>query len=65
MGFKKSLADPCLYVKKQNGVQLMLLIFVDDLRLMVPDESYVKWFMSKIGKDFKLKHLGEIKKLSW
>jgi hypothetical protein len=64
MGFKNSLSDPCLYVKRDDKGSVMILgVYVDDIILAhknIKLNDFIEGFCGKGG--FNAKHLG---KLSW
>lgn len=63
LGFKRSVADPCLYTKGTGNKYLMLLVFVDDLLVAGSSTDEIQKLTSQLGKRFKLKALGPVRKL--
>ena len=61
LGFKRSLADPCLFTLPERGI--ILLVYVDDFGIAAPKKADVDWFKAEFGKIFKLKDLGEINEI--
>ena len=64
MGFKCSMTDPCLYVKRDGKGGVMLLgVYVDDI-ILAHKNSDLDWFIREFTgpKGFDAKHLG---KLTW
>ena len=57
LGFTKSKADPNLYFKVENGKQVILLLYVDDLFLTGDDELIVD-SKRKLAAEFEMKDLG-------
>jgi hypothetical protein len=61
IGFKQSLADPCLFTCPDR--KIMILVYVDDLMAAAPTRTDVLWFGSKLSERFRTKNLGEVKKV--
>ena len=61
MGFQKSLADSCLYLKGSQEQQELLLVFVDDIIFLARSQKQVQKFAKELGKYFKHKNLGPVK----
>ncbi|XP_053235887.1 uncharacterized protein LOC128409424 [Podarcis raffonei] len=60
LGFKRSVADPCLYTKGTGNKYLMLLIFVDDLLVAGSSTDEIQKLTSQLEKRFKFKALGPV-----
>lgn len=54
MGFKPTLADPCLYTKTVSDGKLILSVHVDDLLLTAPSKSSRSEFESELAKIFQI-----------
>lgn len=52
-GFKKSSADPCFYVFKEENECIYLAIYVDDGLLAASSESLIDKFFTELNKMFK------------
>jgi hypothetical protein len=63
MDMKQSLADPCMFYKKdgKNDLVLLAVVFVDDV-LLGGTEKMVKWFKTKISTRFNFTDLGKLRK---
>ena len=55
MGYKASIADPCLYIKRYKEGLHMICCHVDDIFSVSPSEAVSKYFENKLGKVFELK----------
>jgi hypothetical protein len=60
VGFRRSTADPCLYVKKKNSWLLYLGIYVDDLMIFGDTESIIEETAEALKKKFEMTDLGTI-----
>ena len=61
MGYKKSQADSCLYLKGSGQQQEMVLVFVDDLLHSGKTKKQGQLFAKRLEKYFKFKSLGPVK----
>ena len=61
MGFIQSQVDPCLFVHPIK--KLIVLVYVDDMAIAAPIKIAVEWFKQQLSMLFKIKDLGEIKKI--
>jgi hypothetical protein len=61
IGFRQSLADPCLFTLPEK--KLMILIYVDDIIAAAPRQASISWFGSKLSDRFHTKDLGAISKI--
>jgi hypothetical protein len=61
LGFVQSDADPCLLTHPDKN--LTLLVYVDDILIASKSIESINWFKSEFGKVFKIKDLGEVKKI--
>ena len=57
LGFTKSKADPNLYSKIEDGMQVILLLYVDDL-FLTGDEELIADSKRKLAAEFEMKDLG-------
>lgn len=62
IGMIRSQSDYCLYVRKEIDSILLLVLYVDDVLLAASDESIMDDVISKLGKEFKMKDLGQPKR---
>lgn len=58
LGFKRSLADMCLYVKVEHNYKIYLIVFVDDILIISSDEKAVINLKGLLAENFKTKDLG-------
>ena len=61
IGFRQSLADPCLFVHEARKIQL--LVYVDDIAAAAETKKQLTWFNDQLFSRFNAKNLGEISKL--
>ncbi len=61
LGFEQCAADPCMLRHKERGI--ILLVYVDDICVAAKALSQVQWFKDEFQKAFKIKDLGEMKKI--
>jgi hypothetical protein len=57
LGFTKSKADPNLYSKVEDGMQVILLLYVDDL-FLIGDEELIADSKWNLATEFEMKNLG-------
>ena len=61
LGFQQCAADSCLLIHYQK--KIMVLLYVDDISIASKQLNNVLWFKSEFRKIFKIKDLGEMKKI--
>ena len=61
IGFKQSLADPCLFIHQER--QIRLLVYVDDILCATEKDKDSHWVLEKLSERFTTKSLGEVSKL--
>jgi hypothetical protein len=62
LGFEKSQADDCLYILRENGVVVLLvLVYIDDMAAASKGIAKIAKFKVDIGKIFKITDLGELR----
>ena len=61
IGFKQSLADPCLFTHQER--QIRLLVYVDDILCAAEKLKDSDWVYSKLSERFTTKNLGDATKL--
>jgi hypothetical protein len=63
MGMKQSLADPCVFYKKNESGRTVLIAicFVDDT-LLFGLKSEIEWYKDSVSKRFEYKDLGALRK---
>lgn len=60
-GFKHSYADYSFFVYSKKGIELRVLIYVDDLLVCGNDEKIVNKFKEYLSECFQMKDLGKLK----
>lgn len=60
LSFKRSEADYCLYVKKNENGTIYLLLYVDDLLICGDFKLGIQQFKSQLLSEFRMKDLGEL-----
>ena len=62
LGFVKSVADDCLYIKRvKNAATVIVLAYVDDMSVAGPKVEDIVEFKHEINKRFEVTDLGELK----
>ena len=59
-GFQNSRADTSLFLKKEKGSMIMILIYVDDILITGPNSKVLEDFISYFSSVFALKDLGSL-----
>lgn len=54
LGFKASNADPCLFIKEENGKKLILGLYVDDGLVAATDQRDLEVFLENLRGEFKI-----------
>lgn len=60
-GFQASVADACVYVKRQDQEIIVVVVWVDDLIIAGSSRRIVQDFKAAISKRFSMKDLGALK----
>jgi hypothetical protein len=60
LGFTRSVSDPCLYVRRQNGHLLIMACYVDDLVIASNDDSQKSWLKQQLSARYKMTDCGEL-----
>jgi hypothetical protein len=58
LGFTKSRVDPNLYYKDEDSGPMILLLYMDDLFLIVENEKLITECKRKLASEFEMKDLG-------
>jgi len=59
LGLVHSFADNCLYIKKEKGkIVLLVLVYVDNIVVSGPNGHYIVSFKKLLGNDFDIIDLG-------
>jgi Reverse transcriptase (RNA-dependent DNA polymerase) len=61
IGFVQNETDKCLYVLREQEKLCYLLVHVDDILLVSNDLTLLNFCSEKIGKQFEIKNLGNVK----
>lgn len=61
-GFQCSDYDNCLYISSENGVNIYVFLYVDDILIMCKSEKKISELKSELGKQFEMVSLGPVKK---
>ena len=61
LSFRQSAADPCLFIYYER--KIILLVYVNDIPIAALKIEDIIWFKNAISKVFKIKDLGEMKKI--
>ncbi|CAH2088680.1 unnamed protein product [Euphydryas editha] len=61
LNFQRSKYDYCLYVKKENDLNVYILLFVDDLLICCKNEQVIAEIKNKLSNKFKMKDIGKVK----
>lgn len=56
--FTRSESDWCLYFRKNDNEMIFLLLFVDDLIILGPNQQEIDELKSALNQEFKMKDLG-------
>ena len=63
-GFRRCNYDSCVYfIKNRDGSFVYLLLYVDDMLITARDKEEIKKVKSQLSAKFKMKDLGEAKKI--
>src|SRR6266481_3144334 len=63
IGFSRSTADKCVYIKKAHDSTLIITIYIDDLGLFVTSKSEMAELKKELKDNFTMTDLGEMKKI--
>jgi hypothetical protein len=58
--FSRSQADHSFYVKQMSEYLLIMIIYVDDLIILISNVSILKWLKSRLEDEFEMSDLGEL-----
>lgn len=61
LGLKPTAADPCLYMSRQKGKLLLVLVYVDDILLASEDEKWTESIIKSLSNEISIKDLGKAK----
>ncbi|KAL4099935.1 hypothetical protein PRIC1_007732 [Phytophthora ramorum] len=60
-GFRRSDADPCVYVRRSTDEYSIVVIYVDDLMLFSKTKEHIESIKMALKKEFSIKEQGELK----
>ncbi|PKU70208.1 Retrovirus-related Pol polyprotein from transposon TNT 1-94 [Dendrobium catenatum] len=60
LGFSFSKSDPSLLLYKHNGIQIYMLLYVDDILISGNNHSSISSLITKLQQNFSLKELGPV-----
>ena len=61
LGFVLSESDLYMYINRER--ELTVLVYIDDITIVSPSKEQIQWFKTQFAKTFKIKDLGELKKI--
>ena len=50
-----------MYINRER--ELIVLVYVDDITIVLSSKEQIQWFKTQFAKTFKIKDLGELKKI--
>ena len=59
LGFKPSVADPCVFLQTNRTSFSMIFTHVDDLSLICDSAHQIQWLKGELAKYFPISDLGE------
>jgi transposase InsO family protein len=60
-GYKQSEADPCLFTKRKNNVEIIIIVYVDDLLIASKEVNEIKKVINMLENNFEIKDLGDVR----
>ena len=63
LGFSRSEADKCVYIKRTHESTLIIMIYVDDLGLFATSKDEMAKLKGELKSNFTMTDLGEMKKI--
>lgn len=58
IGFKQCNSDQCLYISIKNGIQIYVLLYVDDILLFCSDEKLINTMKKIFSNEFRMTDMG-------
>jgi len=62
-GYTRCHSDHCVYLKKQNESYIILLLYVDDMRVAWSNMQEINVLKRKLANSFSMKDLGVAKQI--
>lgn len=62
LGFKSCSREPCLYWKREDGILVLVVLYVDDMLVMSSNLQLVDQTKKAIGDQYTIKDMGEAEK---
>ena len=60
INFKQSLVDPCVYVRNEGHLRVIIIIWVDDILIAASNEDLLSDVKNSLNNKFKMKDFGEL-----
>ncbi|KAE9016351.1 Retrovirus-related Pol polyprotein from transposon TNT 1-94 [Phytophthora fragariae] len=60
-GFRRSDADPCVYVRRSSSEYSIAVVYVDNLMLFSKSKAHIESIKRALKDEFSIKELGELK----
>ncbi|KAG6617006.1 Retrovirus-related Pol polyprotein from transposon TNT 1-94 [Phytophthora cinnamomi] len=60
-GFRRSAADPCVYVRRSGSKFSIIVVYVDDLMIFSKTKADITGIKEALKREFSIKELGELK----
>jgi hypothetical protein len=57
-GFKCIIADPCIFIRIENGLPIFVLLYVDDVMLISNDKALIETLKTVLKMRFEVKDIG-------
>lgn len=57
-GYKRLVADQCVYVRRFQDDKFVILLYVDDMLIVGEDRSMINKLKNELSKSFDMKYLG-------
>ena len=62
LGFKNSKVEPCLFIKVNNNIKIIVTVYVDDFLIFSNSVQDTEKLKNALSSEFKLKDLGSVKR---
>lgn len=61
LGYKKSMYEPCVYLKTERNQKTVVCLYVDDFFIFSNNKQQTDFLKRRLGETFKIKDLGEVR----